>query len=117
MVPTLSDSALTMGGYSLWNQAGQFPTSFHEKQPSNAGTHEWKNDTDKSKLSVYKVLIENVLTGSFSWRQQSEMKAHIVHPSDHLLYIPPRNGPRYSEMSAGGVEGDGAAIYWELGHQ
>ena len=24
-----SDSALTMGGYSLWNQAGQFPTRYY----------------------------------------------------------------------------------------
>lgn len=67
--------------------------SFHEKRPSNTGTHEPENDTEKFNLSVYKVLIENLPTESFSWRRQGEMNACIVHPSDHLLHIPPRNGP------------------------
>ena len=38
--PKVSHSALAMGGYSFWNQAGQFPTENHVKKQDEEG-HLW----------------------------------------------------------------------------
>ena len=44
--PKVSDSALAMGGYSFWNQAGRFPTMAGE------GGGIWWSDTQEALHSV-----------------------------------------------------------------
>lgn len=81
------------------------------KQPSNArGDDMPKNGADKSSLSVYKVLIGNLLTESHSGRQWNKIDALIIHLSDHLFYNPLRNEPIYSKRDARVTEGNKGTI-------
>ena len=49
-----SDSALTMGGCSFWNQAGQFPTGNQQWREGNQDSNQWSRMEGRNKHSTRK---------------------------------------------------------------